>query len=117
MSIIRKLLWLSLTLLVCLGATSTPATAQGKAKYKHYEVSPDRAIRVTRTVLAEQGFKVVRVESVGATRVVYYRQGNMRHGRGKGALRRVVIRTVRDRVVFEETEPSVLIDIDMKLKL
>jgi hypothetical protein len=54
---------------------------------------------------------------VGATHVVYYRAGNMGHGRGKGPVRRMVIRTVRDRVVFEETEPSVLVDIDIKLKL
>jgi hypothetical protein len=41
----------------------------------------------------------------------------MGRGRGKGPVRRMVIRTVRDRVVFEETEPSVLVDIDIKLKL
>jgi hypothetical protein len=29
----------------------------------------------------------------------------------------MVIRTVRERVVFEEAEPSVLVDIDVKLKL
>jgi hypothetical protein len=29
----------------------------------------------------------------------------------------MVIRTVRDRVVFEDAEPDVLVDIDVRLKL
>jgi hypothetical protein len=49
--------------------------------------------------------------------VVYYRRGNMGRGKGKGPIQRMVIRTLRDRVVFEETEPTVLVDIDVKLKL
>jgi hypothetical protein len=49
--------------------------------------------------------------------VIYYRRGNMGRGKGKGPLQRMVIRTDRDRVLFEEIEPSVLVDIDIKLKL
>ena len=49
--------------------------------------------------------------------MVYYRRGNMGRGKGKGPVQRMVIRTVRDRVMFEETDPSVLVDIDIKLKL
>ena len=115
MSAARKLLWCSLTMLACLGATSTAASAQSKAK--HYVVSSDRAITVTRTVLVDQGYDVMRIERLGATHVVYYRRGNMGRGRGKGPVRRLVIRTIRNRVVFEQAEPSVLVDIDLKLKL
>ena len=117
MYIARKLLWCSLTVLACLAAVSRPAMAQTKAKYKHYAVSTDRAVTVTRTVLVNQGYNVLRVERLGATHVVYYRSGNMGRGKGKGPTRRLVIRTVRNRVVFEEAEPSLLVDIEVKLKL
>jgi hypothetical protein len=117
MSAARKLFSCGLTLVACLTIASTPAAGQSKAKHKHYPVSTDRAVSVTRTVLIDQGYHVVRVERAGATQVVYYRRGNMGRGKGKGPLRRMVIRTVRDRVVFENAEPSVLVDIDIKLKL
>ncbi|HEV2085077.1 MAG TPA: hypothetical protein VGR09_08335, partial [Gemmatimonadales bacterium] len=84
---------------------------------KHYTVSGDRAVTVTRTVLVQRGYNVVRIEQVGPTRVVYYRRGNMGRGKGKGPIQRMVIRTVRDRVIFEDAEPDVLVDIDIKLKL
>jgi hypothetical protein len=120
MSRARRVLWCSLTLLSCL-AISRPLSAQVKAKTKQYVVTTDRAITITRTVLADKGYQVVRVDRVGATRVVYYRRGSMGRGHGsshgKGPIQRMVIRTVRDRVVFEDTEPSVLVDIDLKLKL
>jgi hypothetical protein len=73
-------------------------------------------VSVTRTVLVHRGFAVVRVDRVGPTHVVYYRRVNPQ-GRPKGPMYRLVIRRLRDRVVFEETEPSVLVDIDLKLKL
>jgi hypothetical protein len=94
-----------------------PAHAQGKIKHKHYSVTSDRAVTVTRTVLVQRGYRVVRVDQVGLTRVVYYRRGNMGRGRGKGPIQRMVIRSVRDRVIFEDAEPDVLVDIDLKLKL
>ena len=59
----------------------------------------------------------MRVERVGPTQVIYFRRGNNGRGKGKGPLQRMVIRTVRERVYFEEAEPSVLIDIDVRLKL
>jgi hypothetical protein len=49
--------------------------------------------------------------------VIYFRRGNNGRGKGKGPLQRMVIRTVRDRVFFEEADPSVLVNIDIKLKL
>ena len=102
-----------------LALSAVPANAQGKGKDKdkHYTVSSDRAVSVTRTVLVRQGFNVVRIERIGATQVVYYRAGNHGRGKGKGPLQKMVIRTVERRVVFEEVPPAVMIDIDVNLKL
>jgi hypothetical protein len=113
----QRLLWSVLAVIALAGTLATPAHAQGKSKNKHYAVSSGRAVSITRTVLVERGYTVVRVERVGPTQVVYYRLGNNGRGRGKGRLQRMVIRQVRERVVFEEAEPSVLVDIDLRLKL
>ena len=113
----RQLWWSGLTVLALVAVAAAPAQAQGKSKAKHYAVSSDRAVSVSRTVLIEQGYQVVRVERVGPTRVIYFRRGNNGRGKGKGPVQRMVIRTVRDRVYFEEAEPSVLVNIDVKLKL
>jgi hypothetical protein len=94
-----------------------PAHAQGKGKDKHYAISTDRAVTVTRNVLVRQGYDVVRVERVGATQVVYYRAGNRGRGRGKGPVQKMVIRTVERRIVFEDTPPAIMVDIDVNLKL
>ena len=101
--------------LAAVAVSVAPAHAQGKAK--HYTVSTDKAVSVTRTVLVRQGFDVVRIERVGATQVVYYRAGNHGRGKGKGPLEKMVIRTVDRRVVFEDAPPAVMIDIDVNLKL
>src|SRR5918997_833464 len=113
----RQLLWSAIVFVALLGTTSTPGQAQGKSKAKHYVVSSDKAVSVGRNVLVERGYHVVRVERVGPNRVIYFRRGNNGRGKGKGPLQRLVIRTVRERVVFEEAEPAILIDIDVKLKL
>ena len=94
-----------------------PAHAQGKGKDKHYTVSSDRAVTVTRNVLVRQGYDVVRVERVGLTQVVYYRAGNHGRGKGKGPLQKMVIRTVERRTIFEDTPPAIMVDIDVNLKL
>jgi hypothetical protein len=114
---LRQVLWSGLAVIALLSSSAAPAMAQGKTKYKHYAVSSDRAVTVTRTVLLDRGYKVVRVERVGATQVVYYRRGNKGRGNGRGPVQRMVIRSVRDRVVFEDAEPDVLVDIDVRLKL
>jgi hypothetical protein len=116
MRALRQVRWCGLATVALLSASAVPAHAQGKVKYKHYAVTSDRAITVTRTVLVQRGYRVVRIEQVGPTRVVYYRRGNMGRGKGKGPIQRMVIRTIRDRVVFEDAEPDVLVDIDVKLK-
>ena len=105
--------------LAALAVSVAPAHAQGKSKGKdkHYTVSSDRAITVTRNVLVRQGYDVVRVERVGATQVVYYRAGNRGRGKGKGPVQKMVIRTVERRIVFEETPPAIMVDIDVNLQL
>jgi hypothetical protein len=116
MAAVQRLVYTLLAVLALLSVSAAPARAQGKAKHKHYVVTADRAVSVTRTVLVRRGFAVVRVDRVGPTHIVYYRQLNPR-GKPRGPIQRIVIRRLRDRVVFEETEPSVLVDIDLKLKL
>jgi hypothetical protein len=117
MRAIRRLLCSGVVAVALAGMTVSPVGAQTKVKVKvkDYAVTSDRAISVTRTVLVQRGYNVVRVERVGPTQVVYYRVKRNKHGRTVGPMQRLVIRTVRDRVVFEEAEPSVLIDIDVKL--
>jgi hypothetical protein len=119
MRIARQVLCSGLALMALLSMSAAPVQAQGKVNYKHYAVTSDRAVTVTRTVLVERGYHVVRVERVGAAQIVYYRLGKGKWGRGKGKgpIQRMVIRTVRDRVIFEDAEPDVLVDIDVKLKL
>jgi hypothetical protein len=103
--------------LSALALSVAPAHAQGKGKDKHYAVSNDRAVTVTRNVLVRQGYDVIRIERVGATQVVYYRAGNRGRGRGKGPVQKMVIRTVERRIVFEDTPPAIMVDIDVNLKL
>ncbi len=112
-----QVLWSGLATIALLFIAALPAHAQGKAhgKYKHYVISSDKAITVTRTVLVRRGFEVVRIERVGPTRVVYYRPGKSWRGRWRRPMHRMVIRTVRERVVFEEADPAVLVDIDVTL--
>ena len=104
---------------LALAVSVAPAHAQGKGKGKdkHYAVSNDRAVTVTRNVLVRQGYDVVRIERVGTTQVVYYRAGNRGRGKGKGPLQKMVIRTVERRIVFEDTPPAIMVDIDVNLKL
>jgi hypothetical protein len=113
----ERLLWSLLAIVALLSTQPAAAHAQGQGKYKHYTVTTDRAISVSRTVLVNQGYSIVRIERIGPSRIIYYRRGNMGRGKGKGPVQKMIIRQVRDRVIFEETEPSVLVDIDVKLKL
>lgn len=95
---------------------TAPLAAQD-TKPKHYAVTSDRAVYVTRAVLSEQGFEVVKVESHGGDQVVFYRRGNMGKGKGKGRLERLVVRRVENRIVFVDTPDAFLVQIDLRLKL
>ena len=102
-----------------LALLAAPLAAQGRGHGpKRYEVTGDRALVVTREVLVKQGFEVVRVETVGDDQVVWYRAGNRGRGRGKGPPVRMVIRRdpVVNRIVFLETPPAILVDIDVRLR-
>ena len=98
---------------LCLG--SSPLAAQGKGK--HYAVSRDKAVTVTREVLVRQGYEVVRIETEGPSQIVYYRAGNQGKGKGKGKLEKMVIRREAERVIFVDTPPAILVDIDFRLRL
>jgi hypothetical protein len=100
-------------LVLCVG--STPLAAQGKGK--HYAVSGDKAVTVTREVLVRQGYEVVRIETDGPSQIVYYRAGNKGKGKGKGKLEKMVIRRGAERVVFVDTPSAILVDIDLRLRL
>ena len=105
-----------LGLMLCaLGLAAAPALAQGRGP-KHYAVTNDRALVVTREVLVKQGYDVVRVENNGPDMVVWYRRGNMGRGRGKGPPVRMVIHRAVDHVVFLNTPSAILVDIDVRLK-
>ena len=111
MSLVRTLVAAALLLLAAL----SPAAAQGKSK--QYKVGQDRALLVTREVLVKQGFEVVKVEDYRDHQVVWYRAGNRGRGRGKGPMESMVIRKVRNEIVFERAPAAILVDIDVKLRL
>ena len=97
-----------------LAVSATSLSAQGR---KHYAVTTDRALVVTRQVLVEQGFEVVRIETHDHDQVIYYRRGNMGKGKGKGRLERMVVRRTENRIVFVDTPSAFLVQIDLRLKL
>jgi len=49
--------------------------------------------------------------------IVYFRRGNMGKGKGKGPMERLVIRRVKQTVVFEEADPELMVKIQVTLKL
>jgi hypothetical protein len=75
----------------------------------------DEATDITRIVLREQGYDVVRVERRGGARIVYYRRGNMGRGRGKGPVTYMVIRPGSERIVIERAPSPLLMQINVRL--
>jgi hypothetical protein len=111
--------------LVALGLVATVSSASHAQGRGHQDKIPpgqakkmvtiDRATDVTREVLVDHGYKIVRVDEVNGTRVVYFRRGSHGHGHGLGPTERLIIRPGRERVVFDEAPKSVLVDINVKL--
>ena len=111
--------------LVALGLVATISSASHAQGRDHQDKIPpgqakkmvtiDRATDVTREVLVDHGYKIVRVDEVNGTRVVYFRRGSHGHGHGLGPMERLIIRPGRERVVFDEAPKSVLVDINVKL--
>jgi len=83
-------------------------------KYKKVRTS-DEAVDVTRIVLREQGYDLVRVEQRRDVRVIYYRRGNMGRGRGKGPIMYMVVRPSRDRIYIERAPRPLLAQINIRL--
>lgn len=96
------------------GKPDSPPGLQEKKKKKE-AVTPDRAVEVTRLVLEEQGYLLVRVEHVDGARVVYYRRGNNGRGRGRGPVEKMVIRPAPDRIIIEAAPQSVLLQVNIRL--
>ncbi len=111
-----RLLAVLITLLALGSIAATPALAQESATAKHYAVSPERAMDVTRTVLQRHGFELVRVIRSEDAQVIYYR-GSPVGEEGTRPIERIVIRTVERRVVFEDTPSALMADIDRGLAL
>jgi len=79
----------------------------GQAKKR---VSPDDAVIVTRNVLVEQGYSIVRVERVSGTQVVYYR-------RRSEPVQRIYVRPSNEVVVVEQAPKPVLLQVNLRLGL
>ena len=60
---------------------------------------------------------VVRIETDGPSQIVYYRAGNRGKGKGKGRVEKMVIRREAERVIFVDTPSTILVDIDLRLRL
>ena len=103
------------TTIALLGLVATPLAAQHRGP-KHYRVSDDHAVDITREVLVRRGYEVVRIEHRGPDQVVWYRRGNMGRGKGKGPPVKMVIRREADHVVFVDTPSTILFDIDVRLR-
>jgi hypothetical protein len=90
---------------------------QGHAKRAKVRrvVTSDEAVDVTRDVLREQGYELVRVERRRDVRVVYYRRGNMGRGKGKGPIMYMVVRPSPDRVIIERAPSPLLLQINVRL--
>ena len=108
---------LSVFLLIGTGLLLSATSLSAQGNQKKYKVSTDRAIVATREVLIRQGFEVIRIEQRDADRIVWYRQGNRGRGKGKGPPLKLVIRRDVDRVIFVDTPPAILVDIDVRLRL
>src|SRR3989442_9022056 len=105
-----------LGLMLCaLGLAAAPALAQGRGP-KHYAVTNDRALVVTREVLVKQGYDVVRVENNGPDMVVWYRRGNMGGGRGEGAPGRVGIHPAGGHRVFLNKPSAIPVGIGVRVE-
>jgi len=113
----RRRLLVALVTLLALGVTAAmPAWAQETSTAKHYAVSAERAMDVTRSVLQRHGFELVRVVRSEDAQVIYYRGSPIGENR-EGPIERIVIRTVGRRVVFEDTPSALMADIDRGLAL
>jgi hypothetical protein len=121
-----------LVVLLALSSLAPHVEAQGKGKGAKHDrvivlqghgkrpkvkkvVTSDEAVDVTRVVLREHGYDLVRVEQRGDVRVVYYRRGDMGRGRGKGPIMYMVLRPSAERIVIERAPQPLLLQINVRL--
>jgi hypothetical protein len=89
---------------------------QGHPKPKHRKRhTPDDAVYITRSVLRDHGYELVRVEHRRDVRIVYYRRGNMGRGRGKGPIMYMIVRPASDRIIIERAPSRVMAQINIQL--
>lgn len=98
--------------------------AQGKGAAKkesagqvRKRVTTNDAVSASREILVKHGYQFVRVETVGATQVIYYRRGNMGRGKGLGPVEKMVVRPSNTIVVFEGGPSGVVVDLRVRLGL
>lgn len=89
------------------GAPGQKKIPPGQAK----KVTTDQAVVVARDVLTNNGYRVVRVETDGVNRIIWYRRGNMGKGKGQGPLEKMVVRPSNSIVVFEAPAAKSLLDV------
>ena len=106
----------SVSIGLVLAAWAGPLAAQAQGK-KTFSVSVDAALDATRATLVQEGYDVVKLEPKDEVLIVHYRRGNMGKGRGKGPMQTMVLRRVRETVVFEEADPALLVKIQLILDL
>jgi hypothetical protein len=115
----------TVTILLALSTAVSPALAQGRGHgasglppgqaKKH--VTPAQAVVVSRDVLVNHGFEIVRVKAIKTGQVIYYRRGNNGRGRGLGPVEKMIVRPSGSTVVFESVPEKVLRDIRIRLGL
>lgn len=120
----RALLVLAIPTVLAVSASEAQAQKKGghpaaehAKKPKKQKVTPDRALDVTRVVLVEQGYRVVRVESLGGSRVVYFCRGNNGRGKGCGPVMKMYVRPAAESVIFESAPRPVLLQLNVRLGL
>jgi hypothetical protein len=128
---LRRTCLLLLPLAVAVAAGEVEAQGKGKGeKHGHGIVqqghpkggpkvkkvwTSDEAVDITRSVLRDQGYEVVRIERRGDVRYVYYRRGNMGRGRGKGPVVYMIVRPASDRIIIERAPSSLSVQINVRL--
>ena len=90
-------------------------TAKAIDKAERKRVTTSQAVIVTRDVLVTNGYQVVNVVPSGATRVIYFRRGNMGKGRGLGPVQKIYVVPAGDVVRFTSVPDPLLTTILRRL--
>ena len=119
----RVLSFIAVIAALCLPASGAIAQGKGASKASSAPgqtkkaVSAGDAVDASREIFGKHGYQFVRVETVGATRVIYYRRCNMGKGKGLGPIEKMVVRPSNNIVVFEGGPSGVVVDLRVRLGL